>query len=104
MKKSLLTLSAALLVAAVTGCAQGLSPVTGIIFTEVSGPLAATHTGGSKMGTATCTSILGALASGDCSIAAAKKNGGISSVSSVDYKTKSILGFYAETTTVVRGS
>ncbi len=87
-----------------TGCAAGVAPVTGVLFTEVSGPIAATTAGGSKTGTAMCTSILGAVAQGDCSIAAAKKAGGISTVSSVDYKTRSFLGLYAEVTTTVRGN
>ncbi len=86
------------------GCAAGVAPVTGYVFSEVSGPVVATtSTGSSKTGTATCQSILGWVALGDCSIAAAKKSGGITNVSSVDYKTRSILGIYAEVTTTVAG-
>lgn len=86
------------------GCAAGAAPVTGYVFSDVAGPVVATtSTASSKTGTSSCQSILGWLALGDCSIDAAKKNGKITSVSSVDYKTRSILGLYAEVTTSVKG-
>ena len=103
--KKLISLAAGVALATVTsGCAAGISPVTGFIYTNVKGANMATTAGGSKTGSATCISYLGAVAEGDCSIRAAKKNGGISTVSSVDYFTKSILGLYAEHTTLVRGN
>jgi hypothetical protein len=86
------------------GCAHGMTPVTGFAFTQVSGPLAATDIAGSKTGMAKCQSILGLVALGDCSVDAAKKDGGITTVSSVDYKNLSILGIFTELTTVVKGS
>lgn len=86
------------------GCAAGMTPVTGFIYSEVSGPLTATNSSSSaRTGTSTCKSILGWFATGDCSIQAAKANGNISTISSVDYKTKNILGLYAEVTTTVQG-
>ena len=54
-------------------------------------------------GTATATTVLGLVASGDCSVAAAAKNGGIKKVNHVDYRYKNILGLYQETTVVVYG-
>ena len=92
-----------ILASVITGCAAGLTPVTGVLFTEVAGPLDAGAASGGKKGMAKCTSILGAVATGDCSIEAAKRAGGISQVASVDYKTRSILGLFAEVTTVVTG-
>ena len=88
----------------ISACAQGLSPVNGLIFTEVAGPLTASSASGAKKGSARCTSILGAVATGNCSIEAAKQNGGITSVASVDYRTRSILGLFAEVTVEVTGS
>ena len=41
---------------------------------------------------------------GDASIATAKKNGGITTVSSVDEKIESILGIITTYTTTVRGN
>lgn len=104
MKKVLKTFLVMFSLVMMYGCAAGVAPVTGFVFTEVSGPVVATtSTASSKTGTATCQSILGWVALGDCSITTAKKNGNISSVSTVDYKTKSILGIYAEVTTTVKG-
>ncbi len=97
----------ALFVASVStaGCAAyATSPATGWIFTNVSAPVTATaYPTGSKTGTSTCTSILGLFASGDCSIGAAMKNGGITRVQYVDYRTTGMLGLYATHTIIVHG-
>jgi hypothetical protein len=47
---------------------------------------------------------LGAVAQGDASIIAAKANGGITKVSSVDHTAKSILGIWGEWCTIVKGN
>ena len=69
---------------ALTGCVSPMCPVgsvAGSIYTDVSGPVAATgNTGGNKMGQATSTGILG-FATGDSSIKAAAANGGITKIS-----------------------
>jgi len=86
------------------GCATATSPVTGSIFTDVKATYGAiSNSGASKQGSATCTSILGAVAVGDCSVGSAMQDGGISKVQRVDYKTKSILGIYATHTVIVSG-
>jgi hypothetical protein len=54
--------------------------------------------------TATSTTYLGLWAEGDASIDTAKKNGGITTVSSVDAKVDSILGIVTTYTTTVRGN
>ena len=59
---------------------------------------------GPKTGQAKCLSILGIVATGDCSIDAAAKNGNISEIKSVDVKTFSILGLFSEETTIVTGN
>lgn len=56
-----------------------------------------------KEGRSECTSILGVYAYGDCSVEAAKTNGGIKKVSSVSHETDSIMFFYDNYTTVVKG-
>ena len=74
------------------------------LYTDVSGPIAATsNAAGTKMGQATSTGIIG-FASGDSSIKAAAANGGITSISHVDYHVTSILGLWAKTTTTVYGN
>ena len=85
------------------GCATA-TPVGGL-FTDMTLPLMATSAGaGTKVGTAECTSLLGLLATGDCSIEAAKANGGITTVSHVDWKANNILGLFGNYTTTVYGN
>jgi hypothetical protein len=75
------------------GCA-GSHPA-GFIITDVKLPVQATSNNGSysKTGEASCKSILAIVASGDCSIETAKKNGGITKVHHVDWHAKDTLGF-----------
>jgi len=106
MCRSVVRLSSILVLAAfLTGCAAyGVSPVTGIWFTDVKGPASATSNSGySKVGMAYCTSILGLVATGDASIKAAMANGGITKIHHVDYETKSYFGIYAKFTVIVYG-
>lgn len=96
--------ASALLVSAtvLTGCAT-TTPV-GNLLTDVTLPHSATsHASATKTGEATCQSILGLVATGDCSIDAAKKAGGIKTVSSVDFKANNILGVIGTYTTIVKG-
>jgi len=91
----------------VGGCAAtARSPVTGGLYTEVNAPVTATSNvaeGEYNVGRASATSVLGLVATGDASIQAAMEDGGISEIYYVDYKTRSILGLYAEYTVVVYG-
>lgn len=107
VKHRLIALS---LTALLTGCAFAPSPVPGFVYTEVAAPhyvgdnIAATSLSSMKRGEATVSTILGLFATGDASVDAAAKNGGITKVSHVDYQSKSILGFYATFTTIVYGN
>lgn len=76
------------------GCASPM-PFGGL-YTELKLPVTANGNGGKKQGTAECKSILSLVAVGDCSIETAKKNGGISKVSVVDWEAKSVLGLFGE--------
>ncbi len=86
------------------GCAMASSPVSGFIYMDVKGPITA-DAGASavKEGTSCATSILGWVATGDASIEAAMKQGGISKVATIDSNSNGILGIYAKFCTVVRG-
>lgn len=88
-----------------SGCAMTVgSPATGFIYTDAKGPGHMTeNTIGSKVGTTTCSSILGIVASGDCSIQTAAKNGGIKKVATVDFKVNNVLGLFASTEVIVTG-
>jgi hypothetical protein len=59
--------------------------------------------GTSKAGKSCGTNILGLIATGNTSIDAAKKKGGITKVATVDFEGTSILGLYSTTCLVVRG-
>ena len=81
------------------------SPVVGTTFNETKyGNIATAETATTKEGKACGTSILGWVAQGDASIVAAKANGGITKVASVDHYAKNILGIFGEWCTIVRGS
>lgn len=104
MKRVLLTVAGLALLAA-TGCAGMGSPIPGGLYADVKTPRdAETGPGATKVGIATCESILGWIAVGDCSIATAKQNGQINTIQSVDYDVKNILNVYATYTTRVRGN
>jgi len=89
----------------ISGCQIVASPALGSIYTELQyGDTATTATGASREGKACVQTILGLVATGDASIVAAKRAGGITTVSSVDHTAKSILGFFGEWCTVVKGN
>lgn len=100
--KKILAAGAVAATVLLTGCAT--SHPQGMLLTDVTLPTAVTsNAGGDKVGTATCQSILSLVATGDCSINAAKKNGGISNVTHVDWKANNILGIIGNYTVTVYG-
>ena len=107
--KKVLALAVATAILAVTGFGCGAAytpPVPGLLYTDVkaaTGVGPAAPSGKLKKGEACATSILGLVATGDASIAAAKQAGNISSIAYVDYTGFSILGVYAKYCTVVYG-
>ncbi|MCI6312548.1 TRL-like family protein [uncultured Helicobacter sp.] len=102
MKSILASFSIASILLIFSGCAT-TAPV-GAIFTDVTLPLNATSVNGvTKKGEATCTSILGLVATGDCSIETAAQNGNIQTIRSVENKVYSMLGIYSTYTTIVWG-
>ncbi|MDD5466064.1 MAG: TRL-like family protein [Candidatus Omnitrophica bacterium] len=103
MKKISFIVSVLFLAAMLSGCATPYP--MGMIYTEVKAPVAAGDgaMAYSKTGTAKATSILGLVATGDCSIKAAAANGGIKNIKYVDYDARNTLGIYGEYTTTVYG-
>lgn len=88
-----------------TGCAYAVTPVFGAIYYKVQAPVTATNeTSVTKTGRACAESILGIVGIGDASIDAAKRAGGITTVTSVDVESKNILFVYATYCTIVRGT
>ena len=101
------TLIGLLVVLVITGCAAGANmqaPVLGGLFADyTAGHSVGTDAMPYKVGTSECRSILGWVATGDCSIATAARNGGISQIHHVDYRFKNILGIIATYETFVYG-
>ena len=58
---------------------------------------------GSKRGEASSTSVLCLYATGDCSIAAAARNGGLKKIGHVDYEYVNIIGIWQKATVIVYG-
>lgn len=89
-----------------SGCAAAAQPVTGFLYSDVDGPVTATSNSGEgevKVGEATCTSILGWVATGDASIATAMDSAGITKIRNVDHHSQSLLGIIASYTVIVYG-
>ena len=88
-----------------TGCAVVVrQPVPGGLYSETTSPLMATsNPAGNRIGVACQQTILGAFASGDASIETARRNGGITMITSVDETGNSIALLYAKYCVVVRG-
>ncbi len=104
--RKIITYAALALVSAVLlgGCAPAASPVLGLVYTDAQWPQGATSAVGSaKVGRGECTSILGLVAIGDCSIQAAAHNARITKIQHVDYHTTSILFVYGKIEVSVYG-
>jgi hypothetical protein len=104
------TLFAVCTMGLLTGCAHVAgSPVNGFWFMDVSAPSWHLHAPldagvqATKTGEATATTILGLIATGDASVDAAMKNGGITKVHHIDIKAHNILGIIGKFTLVVYG-
>jgi hypothetical protein len=97
------------LAAGLNGCMIVDSPIKGVLGTEVIwGDMATGESGSSipaasKEGKACAESILGLLARGDASVRAAKENGKITEVTSVDHSARNFLNIVGEWCTIVKG-
>jgi len=92
MKKYIMTSALAIACGMfVTGCASPFP--TGVWYTNLKLPVGATSNSvATKVGYAESKSYLGLIAVGDSSIDTAKRNGGIRTVSHVDWEAHNILG------------
>lgn len=89
----------------ITGCASLRSPVIGVAYSDVhAGVSASSNTAGNRVGEACATSYLGLVATGDASIEAARRNGGVTLITSVDEAYQNyVFGAYQKYCTIVRG-
>jgi len=85
-----------------TGCATYV-PVGGFYVQGKQG-LQDNNEAASKVGRACMNSYLSLIAVGDASVEAAKRNGSITKVATIDYEVNNVFGFIGEYCTVVKGS
>lgn len=97
--KKLITLSTIILL---SSCGMPSSRLGFGIFGETTEPLLITENSGSKTGRSCSKNLLGLIVEGDSSVKAAKKDGKISKVSSVDREVKRMF-IMSETCTIVTG-
>ncbi len=92
-------------VALFSSCAMIATPVgPATIYSDVAHVEAVTSNPvGRKVGTAKATNILGIIATGDASVQTAANSAGISKISHVDCKKKSLLGLFSSYTIFVYG-
>jgi hypothetical protein len=94
---------ALLAVTMLAGCATPFPQ--GLLYTDLKLPVGVTGNGGKapKIGTAECTSVLALVATGDCSVEAARKQGGITKIHHVDWDANNVLGIVGNYKVVVYG-
>ena len=102
-KRIVLGMALSLLGLGLTACIGVATPAVGIFATDVQWDGHAKGKLGTKEGRACAQSVLTLVASGDASIKAAAKDGGIRNVMSVDHSTKWTL-LFGEYCTIVRGT
>ncbi|MBR3632401.1 MAG: TRL-like family protein [Elusimicrobiaceae bacterium] len=100
MKKLMLLAASAMLLSA---CATPATEAGMALFAQTTQPLMVTGNTGKKVGRACATNVLGLIIQGDMSVEAAKKDGKITHVASVDKEVKGY-AIYAEVCTIVTGS
>jgi hypothetical protein len=100
----------AILAILLSGCVSSpSSPVVGMMLTNTthsgfgSGGIIDSNIKANKFGKSTCVSIMSSFAFGDCSINAAKKNGDITKVNSIEYISTNLFYFFSSYTTIVKG-
>jgi len=88
------------------GCATVATPTPAWLYMDVKFPGAHTPQGavpGPKTGKAEAQNILGVVATGDASIQAAARDGGITRIATVEHHSTNILMIWAKFTTIVTG-
>ena len=105
MKTTFAIVLASLLTFGVAGCLSApFQPPSGAV-SVTNAPLSTEGNGeiGRKRGEASSTSVLCLYATGDCSIAAAARNGGLKKIGHVDYEYVNIIGIWQKATVIVYG-
>lgn len=103
--KRIAYVAGALLPLFLAACQPVAAPLIGTLYMEMKGPITATEaTSATKQGRACAQTVLGLVATGDASIEAAARSGGIKQIVTVDHESKHILGIVGTFCTIVRGN
>lgn len=104
MKRAVTLVTISLLVVTLSSCGFIADGPFGYMYTETETPIAlGSAESGEKAGEACVKAFFGMIAVGDASIEAAKKNGGIDDVYTVNKSNFSVLGMFSKQCTIVRG-
>ena len=94
-------------IALVSGCySTPVMPPTGVIYSNIDAPISLSIVGqdlGTRRGEASCKSLLGLFAWGDCSAKAAADAGAISELKQLDYNFFNFLFVWQSLTTIAYG-
>lgn len=102
MRKITSICAIALILSSCSGAFNRAGP--GLVYTDtVEGLYVDNNVSAARTGKACSTKILSLFVTGDASVEAAKRNGRISSVATMDAEYSNILGVYGKACTVVRG-
>jgi len=106
MRKMFLSLSVIAMGVVLVSCAAMGPSSPAVFYDGRTTPVTATSntlSKSAKVGVSKQLNVLGLVATGDAGIAKAAKEAGITKISAVDQKNKSILGLFCKTTTIVYG-
>ena len=104
MRTAMAIAASLLLALGALGCMGApIVPPLGIAYTSIDAPITLRGDFGSKRGESSVTAYFGLVSTGDASVRAAARNGGISDVKHVDYEFNNLFFFYQRYTTVVFG-
>ena len=102
MKKTMVGAAAALALLVAGGCATPYP--MGMVYTDVRLPGGAGEAkSATKVGEATCQTVLGMVAWGDASVTTAAKNGGVTNIKYVDFESRNVLGLFGTYRCIVYG-
>ncbi len=108
IRKSLVALATIMTIVSLSGCySTPIMPPTGLLYSNIEAPASLSIAGqnlGTRRGEASCVSVLGLIAWGDCSAKAAADAGSIAELKHLDYSYTNVLLVWQSLTTVAYGN
>ena len=108
IRRFLVALATSLTIASLSGCySTPIMPPTGVLYSTVEAPASLSIAGqnlGTRRGEASCVSLLGLIAWGDCSAKAAADAGSIGELKHLDYSYTNVLLVWQSLTIVAYGN